>query len=93
KNFDKASIFHICHHVVLVINSWICVRFVPGGHGMLPGILTDFVRFWLYSYYFVSMIWPNLISARWWGRRYNLLLVVSIQILKIISNTTLFVSK
>ncbi|KAL3276635.1 hypothetical protein HHI36_012007 [Cryptolaemus montrouzieri] len=54
KNYAQVSFLHVYHHSLMIIFSWIAVKFVGGGLTAITGLANSFVHVVMYSYYFLS---------------------------------------
>lgn len=56
KKENHVSFLHVYHHAGMVIGSWVGVKYFPGGHVTLLGVVNAFVHTVMYSYYLISTI-------------------------------------
>lgn len=54
KKTTHVSFLHTYHHAMMVVSTWIGVRFLGGGHSYFLGFANSFVHIILYSYYLVT---------------------------------------
>jgi elongation of very long chain fatty acids protein 7 len=50
---------------------------VPGGHGVLLGFVNVFVHAFMYFYYFLTAIKPEVKKSIWWKRHITQLQLVN----------------
>ncbi|KAJ9598711.1 hypothetical protein L9F63_010597 [Diploptera punctata] len=65
KKFNQVTFLHIYHHAGMVITSWIVARYVPGGHSVLVGATNCFVHVFMYGYYLMANVWPEVKNMIW----------------------------
>ena len=68
KKQAHVTFLHLSHHVIMALYMWPCVRFMPGGHGSLAGILNAGIHVLMYSYYLLAALGPRVRSWLWWKR-------------------------
>ncbi|PNF22838.1 hypothetical protein B7P43_G02161 [Cryptotermes secundus] len=68
KRDKQVSFLHLYHHIMVLLNVWIAAKFVPGGHGSIVGFLNTVVHAVMYSYYFVTSMWPEYKKNLWWKK-------------------------
>ncbi|XP_044261224.1 elongation of very long chain fatty acids protein AAEL008004-like [Tribolium madens] len=68
KKMNQVTFLHLYHHAMMPICSWIGVKFLPGGHGTLLGLINSFIHIIMYSYYFVSSMGPQYQKYLWWKK-------------------------
>ncbi|XP_014487719.1 PREDICTED: elongation of very long chain fatty acids protein AAEL008004-like, partial [Dinoponera quadriceps] len=62
KKQSHVSFLHVYHHSGMAIITWICVKYLPGGHSTFIGLINTFVHSIIYTYYLLSSIKINMIS-------------------------------
>ena len=67
KKTSHVSFLHIYHHSMMCFTSYYTVRNMNIGHVALMPIMNMFVHAIMYTYYLVTCIRPQLVSA-WWKR-------------------------
>jgi hypothetical protein len=50
---------------------------LSGGHFVLIGLVNTFVHVFMYTYYFVTNVWPEYTANRWWKKYMTQLQLVS----------------
>jgi hypothetical protein len=50
------------------ICAWIGVKFLPGGHGTLLGVINSFVHIIMYTYYLLAAFGPTVQKYLWWKK-------------------------
>nr|QWC69491.1 fatty acid elongase 3 [Tigriopus californicus] len=68
KKDSQVSFLHVAHHAIMAVYMWPIVRFMPGGHGSLAGLLNSFVHIIMYGYYFMAALGPRFKRFLWWKR-------------------------
>lgn len=68
KKSSHLSFLHCYHHFGMALGSYICVRWVPGGHPLLLGFVNAFVHAFMYFYYFLTALKPELKKSMWWKK-------------------------
>ncbi|KAL7021733.1 hypothetical protein ACKWTF_011999 [Chironomus riparius] len=68
KKDSNLSFLHCYHHFFMVLGTFIAVRWVPGGHSTILGILNSMVHGFMYAYYFATAFRPELKKSLWWKR-------------------------
>ncbi|XP_034243341.1 elongation of very long chain fatty acids protein AAEL008004-like [Thrips palmi] len=59
KKNNQLSFLHMYHHTMMPVCSWIGVKFLPGGHGTLLGVINCLVHVIMYFYYMVAAMGPQ----------------------------------
>lgn len=59
KKMNQVSFLHMYHHTMMPVCAYIGVRFLPGGHGTLLGLINTLVHVIMYFYYMVSALGPQ----------------------------------
>lgn len=52
----------------MTMGGYIAVRWLPGGHGCMLGLINCFVHAFMYSYYFLCAFKPELKKSIWWKK-------------------------
>lgn len=60
KKWKQISFLHLYHHTIMCICPWFILKFYPGGHGCMLGIVNSFVHTVMYTYYLVTLYNPRL---------------------------------
>jgi len=68
KKYNQVSYLHLYHHTLMPVCAWIGVRFLPGGHGTLLGVINSFIHVIMYSYYLLASMGPQYQKYLWWKR-------------------------
>nr|CAD7451027.1 unnamed protein product [Timema bartmani] len=68
KKNNQISYLHLHHHTLMPVCSWIGVKFLPGGHGTLLGVINSFVHIIMYSYYLFAGLGPQFQKYLWWKK-------------------------
>ena len=81
KKQRQISFLHVYHHGMMPICAWIGVRFVPGGHGTLLGVINSFIHILMYTYYMLSAFGPEVQKYLWWKKYLTSLQLVQFTII------------
>uniref|UniRef100_S4RR40 Elongation of very long chain fatty acids protein n=1 Tax=Petromyzon marinus TaxID=7757 RepID=S4RR40_PETMA len=73
KKFNQITFLHVYHHSSMIINWWLCVKYVPGGQAFLIGMVNSFVHVFIYTYYGLSVLGPAEQKYLWWKRYLTIL--------------------
>ncbi|CAH2991927.1 unnamed protein product [Chilo suppressalis] len=76
KKNRQISFLHLYHHFMMPICAWIGVKFLPGGHGTLLGVINSFIHIIMYTYYLISGLGPQYQKFLWWKRHLTTLQLV-----------------
>ncbi|XP_052130767.1 elongation of very long chain fatty acids protein AAEL008004-like [Frankliniella occidentalis] len=68
KKDNQISLLHLYHHSLTPIETWICVKFLAGGHGTFSNLVNNAVHVMLYAYYMVSAMGPQYAKYIWWKK-------------------------
>lgn len=68
KKDRQISLLHLYHHSLTPIETWICVKFLAGGHGTFSNLVNNFVHVLLYAYYMLSAMGPEYAKYIWWKK-------------------------
>ncbi|XP_071527229.1 very long chain fatty acid elongase AAEL008004-like [Panulirus ornatus] len=68
KKYEHISLLHVSHHALMPVSVWYGVRYQPGGHGTLMGVLNAFVHTVMYTYYLLAAMGPRVRPYLWWKK-------------------------
>ncbi|CAB3243590.1 unnamed protein product [Arctia plantaginis] len=68
KKNKQISFLHLYHHSIMPISIWYGVKYLPGGHGTLFGVINSFVHIIMYSYYLIAGLGPQYQKYLWWKK-------------------------
>ncbi|KAG8256246.1 hypothetical protein J6590_072911 [Homalodisca vitripennis] len=68
KNKHQVSFLHLYHHVMMAVATWLCVKYMPGGHVAFFGTINAFVHVVMYFYYFLTSYDVSYKKSIWWKR-------------------------
>ncbi|XP_057332475.1 elongation of very long chain fatty acids protein 7-like [Microplitis mediator] len=68
KKQRQISFLHVWHHAIMTVTAWIGVRFFPGGHVTLLGLINSFIHIIMYAYYMLSAFGPHMEKYLWWKK-------------------------
>ncbi|KAJ4442273.1 hypothetical protein ANN_12140 [Periplaneta americana] len=73
KKDNQVTVLHLYHHTVTPLETWICVKFIAGGHGTFSNLVNNIVHIVMYFYYMVSAMGPKYQKYLWWKKHLTLL--------------------
>jgi hypothetical protein len=68
KKNSQLTFLHCYHHSFMVLGCYIAVKWLPGGHGLILGLINLFVHGIMYFYYFLTSFKPELKKSLWWKK-------------------------
>ncbi|XP_026282372.1 elongation of very long chain fatty acids protein 7-like [Frankliniella occidentalis] len=68
KNQRQVTFLHVYHHTGVAIALWGAVKYYPGGHGTILGVINSFVHAIMYGYYLLTTIAPEYKKSIWWKK-------------------------
>ncbi|XP_055568146.1 elongation of very long chain fatty acids protein 4-like isoform X2 [Falco biarmicus] len=68
KKQDQVTFLHVYHHGTMLFNWWSGVKYVPGGQAFFIGMLNSFVHIFMYGYYALASLGPQMHRYLWWKR-------------------------
>ncbi|XP_044726853.1 elongation of very long chain fatty acids protein AAEL008004-like [Chrysoperla carnea] len=68
KKDSQITWLHLYHHSITPLETWICVKFIPGGHGTFGNLLNNIVHVIMYAYYLVAAMGPQYQKYLWWKK-------------------------
>ncbi|XP_034191090.1 very long chain fatty acid elongase 7 isoform X2 [Osmia lignaria lignaria] len=81
KKQRQISFLHVYHHSLMPFCAWIGVRYLPGGHGTLLGVINAFIHVIMYAYYMLSSIGPHMNKYLWWKKYLTTLQLIQFSII------------
>nr|CAD7395004.1 unnamed protein product [Timema cristinae] len=82
KKNNQITPLHLVHHTGMPAVAFSCVRYYPGGHVTLTGLLNTFVHSIMYFYYLIAGLGPSFKKYLWWKQYLTLLqMVIRLQFL------------
>nr|CAD7426270.1 unnamed protein product [Timema monikensis] len=79
KKNNQITPLHVLHHSGMPAVAFICVKYYPGGHGTLTGLLNSFIHSIMYFYYLIAGLGPSFKKYLWWKQYLTLLQMVSLK--------------
>lgn len=73
KKDNQVTILHLYHHTVTPLETWVCVKFIAGGHGTFSNLVNNIVHIIMYFYYMLSAMGPHYQKYLWWKKHLTLL--------------------
>ena len=68
KKFGHVSLLHVIHHGIMPVYSYLMIRWLPGGHETLSGLINSLIHVIMYSYYFLAALGPHMQPYLWWKK-------------------------
>lgn len=68
KKDSQVTFLHLYHHSLTPLETWICVKFIAGGHGTLGNLINNAVHVVMYAYYMLSAMGPEYQKYLWWKK-------------------------
>ncbi|XP_074967596.1 very long chain fatty acid elongase 4-like isoform X3 [Phalacrocorax aristotelis] len=68
KKQEQVTFLHVYHHGTMLFNWWSGVKYVPGGQAFFIGMLNSFVHIFMYGYYALAILGPQMHRYLWWKR-------------------------
>ncbi|XP_050453499.1 elongation of very long chain fatty acids protein AAEL008004 [Cataglyphis hispanica] len=68
KKDSQVTFLHLYHHSLTPLETWICVKFIAGGHGTLGNLLNNAVHVIMYAYYMLAAMGPEYQKYLWWKK-------------------------
>ncbi|VVC28054.1 ELO family, conserved site,ELO family [Cinara cedri] len=68
KKQSHISFLHVYHHVNMVITCFLHLRFIKSENAVYGTIVNSFVHVVMYSYYFLTVLGPNMQKYLWWKK-------------------------
>ena len=68
KKNSQLTFLHCYHHFFMALGCYVAVKWLPGGHGLLLGMINLYVHGIMYFYYFLTSFKPELKQSIWWKK-------------------------
>ncbi|XP_049536743.1 elongation of very long chain fatty acids protein AAEL008004-like [Anopheles darlingi] len=68
KKQTHVSFLHVYHHAIMAVAASLIMRYLPGGHCFILGLLNTFVHTVMYFYFFLTIYRPQLTRGASWKR-------------------------
>ncbi|XP_049628048.1 elongation of very long chain fatty acids protein 4-like isoform X2 [Suncus etruscus] len=68
KKQKQLTFLHVYHHGTMLLNWWAGVKYVPGGQAFFVGMLNSLVHIFMYLYYGLASLGPQVRPYLWWKR-------------------------
>lgn len=91
KKDNQVSLLHLYHHTLTPIETWICVKFLAGGHGTFSNLINNIVHVIMYFYYMMSAMGPEYHKYLWWKKHLTSLQLLQFTLVFIHSAQALFI--
>lgn len=76
KKDNQITILHLYHHSLTPLETWICVKFIAGGHGTFSNLINNIVHVIMYFYYMMSAMGPEYHKYLWWKKHLTTLQLI-----------------
>uniref|UniRef100_A0A8C3K4B0 Elongation of very long chain fatty acids protein n=1 Tax=Calidris pygmaea TaxID=425635 RepID=A0A8C3K4B0_9CHAR len=76
KKQEQVTFLHVYHHATMLFNWWSGVKYVPGGQAFFIGMLNSFVHIFMYGYYALASLGPQMHRYLWWKRYLTIMQLV-----------------
>ncbi|XP_050082850.1 elongation of very long chain fatty acids protein AAEL008004-like [Anopheles aquasalis] len=73
KKQAHVSFLHVYHHAIMAICASLIMRYLPGGHCFMLGLLNTLVHAVMYFYFFLTIYRPQLTRGATWKRYITLM--------------------
>ncbi|XP_066905201.1 very long chain fatty acid elongase AAEL008004 [Halyomorpha halys] len=90
KKDNQITLLHLYHHSLTPIETWVCVKFLAGGHGTFSNLVNNLVHIIMYTYYMLSAMGPQYQKFLWWKQHLTTLQLAQFTIVFIHSAQVLF---
>ncbi|NXI70207.1 ELOV4 protein, partial [Anseranas semipalmata] len=68
KKQEEVTFLHVYHHGTMLFNWWLGVKYVPGGQAFFIGMPNSLVHVFMYDYYALASLGPQMRCYLWWKR-------------------------
>ncbi|KAF8788975.1 Elongation of very long chain fatty acids like protein [Argiope bruennichi] len=68
KKYSQINFLHVFHHSTVPVTAWLGVSYGPGGYNTFLPMLNSFVHVWMYLYYGLSAVGPEVQKYLWWKK-------------------------
>ena len=68
KKNSQLTFLHCYHHFCMALGCYVAAKWLPGGHGLLLGMINLYVHGIMYFYYFLTSFKPELKQSIWWKK-------------------------
>jgi hypothetical protein len=76
KKTNQVTFLHMYHHTMMPLCGWIGVKFLPGGHGTLLGLINTLVHVIMYLYYMLAAMGPQYQKYLGWKSYVTIIQIV-----------------
>ncbi|XP_065279470.1 very long chain fatty acid elongase 4-like [Emys orbicularis] len=90
KKPEQVTFLHVYHHGTMLFNWWAGVKYVPGGQAFFIGMLNSFVHIFMYLYYGLASLGPQMQRYLWWKRYLTILQLCQFVAIAVHSSYNLF---
>ncbi|GFT56572.1 elongation of very long chain fatty acids protein 1 [Nephila pilipes] len=68
KKDSQINFLHVFHHSTVPVTAWYGVSYGPGGYNSIFPLFNSFVHIWMYLYYGLAAIGPEMQKYLWWKK-------------------------
>lgn len=68
KKYRQVTFLHVYHHVTMPLLWWIGIKWVAGGQSFFGALVNSSVHVFMYSYYGLSAMGPQMQKYLWWKK-------------------------
>ncbi|XP_027305722.1 very long chain fatty acid elongase 4-like isoform X2 [Anas acuta] len=90
KKQEQVTFLHVYHHGTMLFNWWSGVKYVPGGQAFFIGMLNSFVHIFMYGYYALASLGPQMHCYLWWKRYLTIMQLCQFVAIAVHSSYNLF---
>ncbi|KAK2531704.1 elongation of very long chain fatty acids protein 4 [Columba livia] len=90
KKQEQVTFLHVYHHGTMLFNWWSGVKYVPGGQAFFIGMLNSFVHIFMYGYYALASLGPQMHRYLWWKRYLTIMQLCQFVAIAVHSSYNLF---
>ncbi|GBM86810.1 Elongation of very long chain fatty acids protein 1 [Araneus ventricosus] len=68
KKDSQINFLHVFHHTTVPITAWLGVSYGPGGYNTIFPLVNSFIHVWMYLYYGLAALGPEIQKYLWWKK-------------------------
>ncbi|KAG8234217.1 hypothetical protein J437_LFUL013814 [Ladona fulva] len=92
KKDSQITPLHLYHHCLTPLETWICVKYIGGGHGTFSNLINNLVHIIMYSYYLLAAMGPEYSKYLWWKKYLTSIQMMQFALVFIHSAQVFFIS-
>lgn len=93
KKYNQITFLHVYHHLIVAVGSYAAVKFLPGGQAVYLGFFNAFVHVFMYFYYFLTCVNPDITKSVWLKKSITQIQLFQFAILSMIFAYPLFIKE